>query len=329
MDPPESKSLERGLFKNLRLAEPDLRVIVGSDETKEYLYHSVILAVQSTYVDTMLASPMKESKEKVVHFPDLDPTTWESMIKFLDPLESRSMTRVDAEQIATAYDKYDFDMGRTFCDIVLSNVFKSAYIPHKTFENRNHVDNDGLVDMLLLARGAHLSATVEAVHMEKLQQFVKEYNMLPEWAPEMIALPSFPEDFIKDRMRRHYILELERISSEAVGYINVTGASIGGNIHLPQCQRDVNMFISTTDLSILDTTYWICISVGLCGGWDNCGRRVSGTSGGGLKERIFWRCPCSSVNKVLPPRFGWIPVDPAARGEPVIEYVETRIDYNR
>lgn len=66
--------------------ETDLRVIVGKDGTqqqKEYHYHAALLAAQSNFVDAMLlAAPMKESQEKTIHLPDLDPSTWQAMMKF-------------------------------------------------------------------------------------------------------------------------------------------------------------------------------------------------------------------------------------------------------
>lgn len=56
--------------KKLRSAEPDLHLFVGEGDTqKEYLYHSIILASHSVYIDTMLVTSMKEREERTIRFP--------------------------------------------------------------------------------------------------------------------------------------------------------------------------------------------------------------------------------------------------------------------
>ena len=82
--------------KKLRSSEPDLKVIIGSDEAEKAAegadadgkasanddgaekkqpavvtkwYHSPSLASKSKYVDALLAAPMKESESRTITFP--------------------------------------------------------------------------------------------------------------------------------------------------------------------------------------------------------------------------------------------------------------------
>ena len=103
----------------------DLCVVVGEKHPKEYHYHAAVLACQSTFIDAALAAPMKERSEHVIHLVDLEPATWEAMIKFLSPAASRRMTIQDVQQVAAAYDQYDFVEGRQVCDSVVAQVFNS------------------------------------------------------------------------------------------------------------------------------------------------------------------------------------------------------------
>ena len=65
---------------------PDLQVSIGEDE-QLYHYHSLILASQSLYIDTLLSSPVahKEQEKMRISFPEIQPETWEKMMKYLGP----------------------------------------------------------------------------------------------------------------------------------------------------------------------------------------------------------------------------------------------------
>ena len=89
--------------KKLGFSEPDLCVIVGGQEgsaKEEYYCHAAVLATQSSYIDAMLASPMKEGSEYVLTFPDLDPETWQDMMMFLMPNAANLMQLEQAEKLA-------------------------------------------------------------------------------------------------------------------------------------------------------------------------------------------------------------------------------------
>jgi hypothetical protein len=85
--------------KRLRSSEPDLQVILGSgDDTSSRWCHSLSLALKSKYIDTMLSTPMREQETRTITFPDITPSTWHKMNKFLDdPLAIRDMKIEDAK----------------------------------------------------------------------------------------------------------------------------------------------------------------------------------------------------------------------------------------
>jgi hypothetical protein len=137
--------------KKLRMSDPDLKISVGANgEAVEYWYHSIIMANHSNYIDTMLATPMKESKTFELSFPDIAPPTWDSMMKFLEgPVAVRLMTAKDAMEMAPLYDQYDFHQGRELCDQVLKEYFQDKI---KILSDLNC-----FVDAVLLADAANLN----------------------------------------------------------------------------------------------------------------------------------------------------------------------------
>ena len=65
------------------VSDPDLKILIGDKffgEEEVHYYHSVVMAHHSNYIDTMLASPMKESQSHEIHFPDIEPKTWKKMM---------------------------------------------------------------------------------------------------------------------------------------------------------------------------------------------------------------------------------------------------------
>jgi hypothetical protein len=107
----------------LKCADPDLEVVVGSDMQQVFHYHSVILASYSEYVDTMLASPMREQSEKKITFPDIEPDVWVSLLKFWEPGGSR---KAELEPIVNHFlpiwDRYGFRSGVGLIDDILHSV---------------------------------------------------------------------------------------------------------------------------------------------------------------------------------------------------------------
>ena len=99
---------------------PDLQVSIGEDE-QLYHYHSLILASQSLYIDTLLSSPVahKEQEKMRISFPEIQPETWEKMMKYLGPSEANPSLD-DLLLIIPLYDKYQFLAPLQYCDIHIS-----------------------------------------------------------------------------------------------------------------------------------------------------------------------------------------------------------------
>jgi hypothetical protein len=191
-----------------------LLIIVGGDVSKkEYRYHSPIMASHSTYIDTMLANPMKESQSLTINFPDLTPTLWENMVKYLNPSQALTLPIKTAIELAPAYDKYTFTSGLEMCDHVLSKMFEKKRGKLRD-ENKPVPDLDTLIDAFLVAHEAHLNGTVKLAvvyfrcvlgsgwrygrimftkaQIRKLVPLIAEKNLLEQgqWPKERIANPS-------------------------------------------------------------------------------------------------------------------------------------------
>lgn len=151
--------------KRLRSSEPDLCIMVGADgDTKEYHYHSQVMASHSSYIDTTLATPMKESQSLRLNFPDITPVKWNLMMKYLDPLQARSLDMEHAMKLAPYYDKYSFTSGLRVCDDVLTGIFKSNCGKQNIVQHLNakpNPDLDTLISIFLLANDANLQETMK------------------------------------------------------------------------------------------------------------------------------------------------------------------------
>ena len=118
-----------GMLVNRRLKSfgpPDLEVVVGKSQ-RLYRYHSFILASYSSYVDTMLSSPMwKETQDKHICFPDVEPEIWEKLIRFLEPggMKVSQLTHEELLDLVPICDKYQFEDGMRFCNDFLEQFYE-------------------------------------------------------------------------------------------------------------------------------------------------------------------------------------------------------------
>jgi hypothetical protein len=110
--------------KQLRIAEPDLEVVVGSEENQQiFRYHSVILASYSDYIDTMLSSPMRERTTRRITFPDIEPSTWIKLMRSLETGGSRELNAdADLLELLPFYDKYGFHGAIDMCDDIIHDI---------------------------------------------------------------------------------------------------------------------------------------------------------------------------------------------------------------
>lgn len=103
--------------KRLKSSPTDLIIKVG-EEKYEYHCHSIHMAIQSDFIDAALASPMRESVEKVIELPDIKPKIWGLMMKIIDsPHVANFVGTTMGEVILAAekFDQYQFINGLACC----------------------------------------------------------------------------------------------------------------------------------------------------------------------------------------------------------------------
>ena len=173
--------------REIKSNKSDLKIVIaGGEEGEEETrwYQSATMAEHSVYIDNTIESLMTENvgKPYEIRFEDIDETTWELMMKFLDPVESRDMMAKDVLVVGEFYDRYDFPQGRKLCDKVLQEYFMSER------NNEAEMDVEMLVDAVALAYKAHLLKSYEIG-----QRFVKEklssYKDNSYSRPTVAALP--------------------------------------------------------------------------------------------------------------------------------------------
>lgn len=309
--------------KRLRLMETDLRVIVGRNDNddnnkgktakeesgpesdnkaakactkKEYHHYAAILASQSSYIDAMLSSPMKEGTERVIHFPDLDPDTWEEMIKFLQPDQAQYMQISDIIKVLVAYDKYDFTAGKACCDAVLAKWFR--------FEMTTTLPSTIQVDMYQLAVDSGLLAAKQAA-VEYFCHWFQDVegsgrNLFTEsmlatlgpllgqetrldcsWTPERTSVSTFPQDFMERIAMVDRILYLTRKVSCL-------------RVKIPEYYATVRFLNKSQGLESFD-------------GWRLYKDDNEWVMRNDDRELCF-KCPCVLKFNFLPPHVGWVRV---------------------
>jgi hypothetical protein len=328
--------------KKLRSSEPDLKISIGAnDEAVDYWYHSSIMANHSNYIDTMLATPMQESKTLELSFPDIASSTWDSMMKFLEgPVAARLMTIEDAMEVAPVYDQYDFPQGRELCDHVLTEYFQDK---KKILSNLNC-----FVDAVLLADAANLNEA-KKVGVKWLRQtlcsldshtgrIIFTENHLRELVPLIIkedrlfkivrltlnGILSRKEDLRSPLVPRALVMTHARFESSRMLGKGFTHLKLSGT----GCKADG---IYTRDYS---HNHYDCNRRGLWAGTqvnfevvllaDESGWAITGATlhenDENVVSKTLWCCP-NSHNLPLPPQDGWIPVDELAIGrQPTVSY---------
>ena len=138
--------------EKLRSSEPDLKIILGSgDDRATEWYHSQGLALKSKYIDTMLATPMREQETRTLTFPDISPSIWRKMMTYLDdPLAIRKMKPEDVKDVALLYDKYEFTRGCELCKQITIDYFDSL----SRLEDENALDLELFIDLAIIAHKA-------------------------------------------------------------------------------------------------------------------------------------------------------------------------------
>jgi hypothetical protein len=339
--------------KKLRLSDPDLKISVGGNgEAVDYWCHSSVLATHSNYIDTMLATPMQESKTFELSFPDIAPSTWEAMMKFLEAPMARLMTIEDAMEVALEYDKYDFRKGRQLCDQVLTEYFED--------KKKILADLNCFVDAVLLADAVNLneakkvgvkwllqtfhscdSQTGRIIfnenHIRKLVPLIIKEHLLFQIVKYSITQCSdydikSKEDFRSPLFPYYLVLTYARVaSSMMVGneftYIMLSGTGCKADGICKSdpwgeydCNRTGGLWAG------VQVNFEVARLEDEAGGWAIIGTNLPEIDEDGVENddnvvrKTLWFCP-NSHNLPRPPQDGWIPVDELAIGRhPTVSY---------
>ena len=340
--------------KKLRSCEDDLKVVLGDGAPSEdnvRWYNSAILASKSAYIDAMLATPMKESKERQITFPDITPRVWETMLTFVnDPKAARKMTMADALDVLKMYDKYQFQGGKDLCEDVMEEYFKEVR------ENENEVppDVDAMVEGTALAFEANLTRALEAgsdyikarlcrssvpygrtmfteEHIERLVPLLmhlKKNRCIPNYwlndSLEDMKKPDFPTRYVQ--MCKQHItentlygfidrIELSDTHGEPDGFYSMSAWSYSEYVRVD----GATMTWGGTEVEIVikkTKNGWAILRKTLPA-LDEHGQEDEST----IVTSVCWLHPCSQ-NLPLPPMSGWRAVDKAChdRHTPKIKY---------
>jgi len=323
----------------------NVKVIVGGEkEEKVYWHHRSILASQSGMVDTKLSTSVgvaSEKKKEVsikvtkISFPDISPSQWEKMIRFItDPVAIRDMTVDDAMGLVVLYDKYDFHTGLKLCDKVLSTIFYKNEQEFKSHVMNNLELLDRCVHVVVLSHEKNLKTTLvngmawlhkifywnyyaECViltvdHIRQLVPVIACYSddenyenvqdaIKKRLSGESIDIlnPLFPEYFVSQIQ----LIVSRNTSLKLVNQIKISncGAPVAGiyNAH----NDDSNDGDTSTDLTKNEIGDWVILNED--------------------GDTVFFICN-GSRNEPLPPKTGWKRIDGADMLEqtrlPVLSY---------
>ena len=115
---PADEEQQQASTKRLKYSEPDLEITCkgrdGSEKTFER--YSSVMAWNSKYFDTLLASEMQESITKQVTLEDVSPETFELAMELIDDMACASKASVtDFVKVASFYNRFDFQNGLKRC----------------------------------------------------------------------------------------------------------------------------------------------------------------------------------------------------------------------
>jgi hypothetical protein len=305
--------------KKLKYSEPDLTVVVGSgDDQKTYIYHSVILAAHSDYIDTMLATPMKESETMKITFPDINPQTWEEIMEFITASNLVSMSVDKAKRALPWFDKYEFRECKAACNEIFSHFL----------EKRNFLavaNLPGVIEILGAAHEYGLSACNDSIiiklssvlfgsswrnsllHLTRhdiilLAPLLERYDTLWTFVHKilgdnlahdkalLLTNPLFPDIFLE----RVKTLDLERVILQVCRRIDIRGLEL----EIPEIvtlQRRQGQWVSNSTAYKIekseDRNRWVLY------------KTAPAAEGG---TQLIAYAPPSDTNSALPPRAGWI-----------------------
>ena len=124
---PPADDEEPQVVKRLKYSEPDLQITCKGKDGSEKTFHryGAVMAWNSKYFDTLLASEMQESITKKVTLEDVSPETFELAMELIDDMGRASKATVtDFVEVASFYNRFDFENGLKRCISALVEFMK-------------------------------------------------------------------------------------------------------------------------------------------------------------------------------------------------------------
>ena len=176
--------------KRIKLSEPDLAVVCrcsGDDKEETIHYHSVAMALHSSYFDNLLTSGMQEAESKTVTLDDVDPKEFRLAIEILEnPSKVLSTTAEEVMSVAPLYNRFEFSKGLKLTERILSNFLKEWTKQKKKAPTLPQFKIIG--DAILFSQEANLENLIE-----KSKAFIKTKLR----RVDMFGMGLFQESFIE------------------------------------------------------------------------------------------------------------------------------------
>ena len=154
--------------KRIKLSDPDLAVVCRSADKEETLhYHSVAMALHSSYFDNLLTSGMQEAESKTVTLDDVDPNEFRLAIEILEnPLKSNKTTAQECMNVASIYNRFAFSKGLELVESILCDFLDQWTEQKKKSPSLPQMKVIG--DAILFSQEANLEKLIE-----KSKHFIK------------------------------------------------------------------------------------------------------------------------------------------------------------
>ena len=154
--------------KRIKLSDPDLAVVCRSGDKEGTLhYHSVAMALHSSYFDNLLTSGMQEAESKTVTLDDVDPNEFRLAIEILEnPLKSNKTTAQECMNVASIYNRFAFSKGLELVESILCDFLDQWTEQKKKSPSLPQMKVIG--DAILFSQEANLEKLIE-----KSKHFIK------------------------------------------------------------------------------------------------------------------------------------------------------------
>ena len=167
--------------KRIKLSDPDLAVVCrcsGDDNKEETLhYHSVAMALHSSYFDNLLTSGMQESESKTVTLDGVDPKEFRLAIEILEnPLKATKTTAQECMNVASIYNRFAFAKGLELVESILCDFLDQWTEQKKKSPSPPQMKVIG--DAILFSQEANLENSLKSPRISSKQKLFKKIVMV-------------------------------------------------------------------------------------------------------------------------------------------------------